>query len=88
MTFLEMTRGSPGFKAYCRRRFTTKRLTHEQRFERAQKARAADFRKYCKPRGINSVCGEYESGAGETLIMRKVNGEFVSTMPYREDEAA
>jgi hypothetical protein len=88
MTFLEMTRGSPGFKAYCRRRFTTKRLTHEQRFAKAQKARAADFRKFCKPRGLLSVLGEYESGAGETLIMRKVNGEFISSAPYREDEAA
>lgn len=85
MTLLEMTLKSPGFKAFCRRRINGHSLTHAERLKLANKRFCAEFRAFCKRRGMLSILkdNEYQTGAStgyESVRARifKQAGEFNS----------
>jgi hypothetical protein len=94
VTIYEMTKNLPAFKRYCRREVNGKSPSMAEILAKHRKRRRADFAKYCKRRGPLSVLGEYTTGYAsysqygpiETLIMQRINGEFVSTSPNRDEE--
>jgi hypothetical protein len=88
MSFYEMLKDKPAFKAYCRRRSTQKRKTRDEWWSDLQKKRAAEFRSFCKPRGMLSILkeNEYWTGAltdnSEPTVaqLKKQGGEFISVI--------
>lgn len=60
----EALKDTPRFKAFCRRKSTEPALTLAEIFKRQTKARQAEFRAYCKPKGIWSILkdGDFTTG--------------------------
>jgi len=88
MSLYEMLKDKPAFKAYCRRRSTQKRKTRDQWWSDLQKKRAADFKSFCKPRGLLSILKENEYWTGgstkqtEPTVaqLKKQGNEFISVI--------
>jgi hypothetical protein len=96
MTIYEMVKDKPGFKAFCKRRSTARRLTSAERFKAAQKKFQSEFRAFCRRRGVLSILKENEYTTGHEYdraqLKREKSGEFISVMVYvttpKTDEAA
>jgi len=92
----EILKDKPSFKAYCRRRSTQRRKTREEMIADWRKKRAADFKAFCRPRGILSILkdNEYWTGGswGDTpliAVLKKQGNEFISVYeapPIEPDE--
>jgi len=93
----EMLKDKPSFKAYCRRRSTQRRKTREETIADWRKKRAADFKAFCRPRGMLSILkdNEYWTGGswGDTpliAVLKKQGDEFISVYeappPIEPDE--
>lgn len=92
-TYERMLRTNPRFKSYCRRKTTTRMPTVEARIAAARKARAAEIKTFCKPRGPFSILKENEYWTGrlikvgegypavpETAKIRKLGQEWESEL--------
>lgn len=92
-TYERMLRTDPRFKSFCRRRSTAKLPTVEARIAAARKARAAEIKTFCKPRGPFSILKENEYWTGrlikvgegypavpETAKIRKLGQEWESEL--------
>ena len=87
MTFLDLAKHQPGFKAYCHRKSPAASKTMDQILADNRKKTKADFRSFCKPRGLLSILKnhEYVTACGDVLIravIRKFGNDFISEIIY------
>jgi hypothetical protein len=70
MSVYEMTKDLPAFKSYSKRRINGKSKTMEQILADLRKKRMAEFRAFCKPRGLLSILKENEYTTGRVVRSR------------------
>ena len=81
----DWVKDNPKFKAFCRRRINGSTPTTQERHKAARKAREAEFRAFCKPKGMWSILesGNYTTGR---LMVRSATADDPNT--YTRTETA
>jgi hypothetical protein len=74
----------PKFAAFCRRKSTAPLKSLQQRLDEARKARAAEIRAYCRPRGPLSILKDNEYTTGRVIAVRRE----LDTTPFTYVETA